>query len=217
MGLFSFATSLIGAKKMKKAADYAGKTINDAAQAGIAETARQFDQTRTDFAPYRELGANAVGAFGNLSGLNGDEAQSAALATLRSSPFYQSLYRAGEEATLANASATGGLRGGNTQASLFNLGEDVFAAAIDRELGMLSGGIGVGQDAVGATGAFGANAVNQQNNLRLGGAEALANARLTRAGITAQSWNNAGSMLDSAIGSFLPGGGGLGGIAKALF
>lgn len=211
MGLFSLFGDIIGGNKAKKAATAAGNTINAAAQAGITESARQFDATRTDFAPYRELGAKSLTGFGNIAGLNGDDAQSSALAALRASPFYQMLYSSGEEAILANGSATGGLRGGNMQSSLARFGSDTFATAIDRELAILGGGIGIGQDAVGSTGSFGAQSVADQNALRFGGAEAVAQGQLTSGGIAAQQWQNGGAFLDRAAGKVAGsfGGGGL--------
>lgn len=219
MGLFSVLGGIIGGKKMKKAADYAGQTINDAAQAGIGGITAEQEQTRTDFGAYRELGAASATRFGDLAGVNGDPAQATALDRIRSSPFFQSLYRTGEEAVLANASATGGLRGGNTQRSLYNLGEDTFATAIDRELAMLSSGMGIGLNATSTGAGLGAQAARDNAGLRLNGAEALAQARLTRAGITAQNWSNAGGFLDSAVSAAIgmPTGGGFSKAAGALF
>lgn len=199
MGLFSFIGSLIGGGKAKKSADAAAKLQYDAATQGIAESARQFDITNENYAPYRELGASAVDGFSDLAGLSGDEAQTAALASLRQSPLYQTLYRTGEEAILANASATGGIRGGNMQRSLADFGSDTFASAIERELAMLGGAIGIGANAVGATGQFGQQAVSEQNDLRNRGAEAQAQAKLVRGGINQGNWNNAGSLVDSAL------------------
>lgn len=217
LGLFSFIGGLIGGNKGKKGVDAAAKLQYDAQMAGIAETGRQFDTTNANFAPYRELGAAGVQGYSNLSGLSGDDAQATALAGLRESPFYQSLYRAGEEAILANGSATGGIRGGNMQRSLADFGEDTFASAIERELSMFSGAIGVGGSAVSQTGQFGAQAVAEQNAGRNAGADALAQAKLTRAGITQQQWNNGGAFLDSAVSAIAGGMGGGGGAAGGGF
>jgi hypothetical protein len=217
MGLFSFIGGLFGGGSQKKAARRAAELQFQAAQAGIAESARQFDQTREDFRPFQEVGTAAAGRFSALAGLDGDEVQASAIETLRNSPIYQSLFRNGEQAVLANASATGGIRGGNTQASLFNLGEDALARSIERDLGIFGGAMDVGMGAAGQVGFFGANAVRDQNDLRNQGAGAKAQEQLIRGGINARNWQNAGSFLDTAIASAIPGGGKFASFAKKLF
>lgn len=132
-----------------------------------------------------------------MIGLNGPEAQQAAIARLQSSPLFQSLYRTGEEAVLQNASATGGLRGGNTQRSLADFGADTLAQVIERQLANLGGISGRGQQAVSDVSGIGANLtqaiaqiLGQQGQVRAGGI-------LTRGGINSGMWNNAGSFIDS--------------------
>lgn len=191
---------------------------------GIEETARQFDLTRADYAPYQEAGKNALARFSDLLGMGTPEAQQTAISALRETPLYKSLYGAGEEAVLANASATGGLRGGNTQHSLAEFGEDTLARLIERQLGGYRDLIGVGAGATGNVAGFGAQAVGQQNELRGQGADALAQARLIRGGINAQNWQNAGGFLDDIVSTVAGGltggmGGGGGGFnwSKLLF
>jgi hypothetical protein len=191
---------ILGGKSQKKAADRAAKLQYDAAMAGVNETRRQFDLTRADFAGEQQLGEDAIGGFRGLVGLNGADEQQAAIMALRESPLYQSLYRNGEEATLANASATGGIRGGNTQRSLYELGEDTLSRVIQQQLGNLGGAIGIGTGADGAVGSFGANAVNTQSMLRNQGADAQGQAALIRGGVNAQNWANVGTLLSGALG-----------------
>lgn len=208
IGLFSLIGGIIGGGKQKKASKKAAQLQYDAAMAGIAEETRQINQTREDFAPYQEFGRQGVEGYSDLLGFNGGDEQSSAIAALRETPLYRSLYGSGEEAVLANASATGGLRGGNTGRSLFELGEDTLARLIERQLGHYGGAIGAGAGATGSVAGFGAQSVGASNDLRNQGAAARAGDVLTRGGINAQNWNNAGSFLDDAISSFLPGGGG---------
>ena len=47
----------------------ASEAQNAATMASIAEQRRQYDQTREDFAPYREIGATALGEYGALFGV----------------------------------------------------------------------------------------------------------------------------------------------------
>lgn len=213
MGLFSFIGGIFGGNKQKKAADAAAKLQYDANMAGIAETKRQFDLTRADFQPYQALGAGAAPRLGNLTGINGDEALQTEIDRIMAGPRYQSLLENGRDEMLATASATGGLRGGNYQDAAQRFGRDTLSDEIGRQLAEYAGLVGIGQGASGAVGNFGAAAVRDQNDMRNAGANALAQAKLVRGGIDARNWNNAGSFLDSAVGAFLPGGGGW----KSLF
>lgn len=217
MGLFSLIGGIIAGGGQKKASKKAAQLQYDAAMAGVKETGRQFDVTRQDYAPYQALGTGATSHYGDLLGLNGGDAQGAEIAALRESPFYKSLYSNGENAVLANASATGGLRGGDTKHSLYSLGEDTLTRAIMQQLGNYGQAIGFGEGATGAVAGFGANAVAQENDLRNQGAGAKAQDVLTRAGINAANWNNAGSFLDNVASSFIPGGGGAGAALSKLF
>lgn len=206
MGLFSLVGSIIGGNKQKKASQKAAQLQYDALMKGVEESARQFDTTRADYAPYTEAGRAGLSRYSALLGLNGPEAQSAEVAALRETPLYKTLFSTGEEATLANASATGGLRGGNTQRSLYELGENTLSSLIERQLAGYGGLINVGTGATGAVSSFGAQAVRDQADMRNEGAAAKAGDILTRAGINAQTWNNVGGFLDDAISSFIPGG-----------
>lgn len=206
MGLFSLIGGIIGGNAQKKGSKKAAQLQYDAAMAGLAQDQKQFDTTRADYQPYQALGTAGVQNYGDLLGLNGSDPQAAQIAALRASPLYQSLYRNGENSVLANASATGGLRGGDTQHSLYNLGEDTLSQVILNQLAGYQGAVNTGMGATGAVSTFGANAVNNENELRNQGAGAKATDVLTRAGITAANWNNAGNFLDKAASSFIPGG-----------
>lgn len=205
MGLFSaigsIAGGLLGGGSGKKAARRAAELQYKAAQEGIAEQARQFDLTRGDLASEQALGEDAIGGFRGLLGLDGADAQQAAIDALRESPLYQSLFNNGRDTILASASATGGLRGGNTQDALSRFGADTLSTVIRQQLGDYAGAIGIGMGSDQALGNFGANSVTNQALLRNQGAGAQAQSILTRGGINAQNWNNIGT----GIGELLKG------------
>jgi len=206
VGLFSFVGSLLGGGSQKKAADKAAQLQYDAAMKGIDESGRQFDLTRQDYAPYQQLGTDAAPMLGNLVGTNGADAQQQIIDQLKGGPLYTSTINSGEEALLANASATGGLRGGNTQDALARFRGDTLNTVIGNQLAQYSGLVGIGSGATDAVSNFGANAVNQQNALRNQGAGAQAQAQLVKGGINAQNWKNAGAFVDDTISSVLGGG-----------
>lgn len=205
MGLFSFVGSLLGGGSAKKASRRAAQLQYDAQMAAIAETRRQFDATRADFASEQALGEDAIGGFRALLGLDGNDAQQSAIGNLKTSPLYTSLLENGREAILANASATGGLRGGNTQDFLARQSADTLSAVIRQQLGDYAGAIGIGTGSDTAIGNFGAQAVSDINAARNAGAAARAQDVLLRGGINAQNFSNAGAGLDRLLSSFLPG------------
>lgn len=216
MGLFSFIGGLIGGGKQKKASRRAEAAQLEYLNRALDEQRRQFDTTQQNFEPYNNLGRASLGPLGDLIGVNGNEAQGSAIEALRSSPFYQSLYRTGEEALLANASATGGIRGGNTQRSLADFGADTLATTIDRQLANLGGLAGMGLGSTESLANFGANKANAVSNILGQQGQVRAGGLLTRGGITGQQFNNAGSFLDSIVSSFLPSSG-IGGALKSIF
>lgn len=152
--------SVIAGNAAKSAGNKAAQAQQYAADQTVAEQRRQYDQTRTDLEPWMQQGQNATSAQGDLLGLNGPDAQRAAIAAQQRSPLYESLFRNGQNTLLANASATGGIRGGNTEAALANFGRDTLAQVIEAQLARLGGVSAQGQNAAAQVGTFGANAAN---------------------------------------------------------
>ena len=214
MGLFSFVGSLIGGGSAKKASRKAEAAQLDALNRGVEEQRRQFDLTRTDFSPYREQGLSALSGMGNLLGTGGADAQATALAGLRDSPLFHTTYDTGEEAILQNAAATGGIRGGNTERGLADFGADTFSRVLMQQLQSLGGLANMGLGATDSTAGFGQQTANNVTNLFGQQGDTRASGLLTRGGINAQLWNNAGGFLDSVAG----GGGGQkgGGLASII-
>jgi hypothetical protein len=168
----AIGSSLIGSHAAHSAAD----AQTQAAQLGIDEQHREYDQSRSDLLPWLNAGQQGLGGMLGLLGLNGAGAQQSAIDGIQNSPMFASLNRQGEQAILQNASATGGLRGGNVQSSLYNNRADLLAQLIDQQytrLGALSGaGANVGST-LGGLGQGAANAISglfgQQGAARAGG------------------------------------------------
>lgn len=197
--LIAPALQLIGGAYSANQAGNAADAQVNAANNGIAENRRQFDIARTLLAPYVAAGTSSLGSYMNLSGAGGAAAQQAEIDALRASPQFGSLTRQGEEAILQNASATGGLRGGNTQGALANYRTDVLSSLIDKQLGRYGGLINIGQNSAAGTGsaamAMGAN--NAQLMQQAGAAQA--------GGIVAGS--NAITNAIGGVGGFMAGSG----------
>lgn len=199
--------SLIGgiasANSQRSAANQAKDAQVQSADKGIVEQQRQFDAIQKLLAPYVTAGTGALTGQQNLAGLNGDPAQASAIAALQGSPQFTSMLQQGENSILANASATGGLRGGNTQAALAQFSPALLAATINDQYGKLGNISSMGLGAATQTGNFGQAATNNVTQLlqQQGAAQA--------GGYLAQGKAQAGyaNAITGALGSYM----GLGG------
>lgn len=82
------------------------------------------------------------------AGMTGAEAQQAAIQRVADSPLLQELMAQGEEGLLQSAAATGGLRGGRTQAALAQFRPAMLQHEIDKLYGRLQGISGMGQSSI---------------------------------------------------------------------
>jgi hypothetical protein len=161
----------------------AGEAVEDAAniqagsaQAGIAEQRRQFEAARELLKPYTEAGVPALEAQQALIGLQGPEAERAAIQRIQGGETFQALTRQGENALLQQASATGGLRGGNIQGALAQFRPQLLSSLIEQQYGRLGGMTTLGQQSAAGVGGAGmqtgtnvANLLGQQGAALAGG------------------------------------------------
>ena len=175
-GLVVGGSQLIGGAIQSRAAGKAAGQQAAAAEAGIEEQRRQFDRFQELLSPYVQAGTPALQAQQALIGLGGAEAQQQAISQLEASPLFQALARQGEEAMLQQASATGGLRGGNIQAALAQFRPQMLSQAIEEQYGRLGGLTTLGQRSAAGVGAAGmesagqiAGLLGQQGAARAGG------------------------------------------------
>jgi hypothetical protein len=141
----------------------AANTIYDQ-QEGVSEghILGQLDEQKDLLNPYIEAGQSALQEQQALSGALGPAAQEAAIQGISNSAMFQNALQQGETSILQNAAATGGLRGGNTQAALGQLAPGLLNQAVanqSNQLGQLSG-MGYG-----AAGQAGQGALNAGTNL----------------------------------------------------
>lgn len=115
--------------------------------------------------PYTKAGQSALTSSMNLLGLGGAGTQKQAIDDLTSQDYFKGLVSQGEDALLQNASATGGLRGGNTQAALAQFRPQMVSQLVQQQLSNLGGISGMGLNASNTlTGATIDNA-NAMNNI----------------------------------------------------
>lgn len=147
------------------AADQASQSQQAASQAGIAQQNKQFDAVTKLLAPYSNPGAKAFGQQGDLIGLNGAQPQQMAIDAIQNGPQFQSMLQAGNNNILANASATGGLRGGNVQAALGQFSPQLLSQLINEQYNKLGGIAGIGENAAAGVGNAGISTGNNITGL----------------------------------------------------
>ena len=195
---------VLSSNAQRSAASSASRAQTQAADQSIAEQRRQFDAVQQLMAPYVQSGTTALSRYNALTGLSGEEAQQSIINQITSGAEYGSLVRQGEEAILQSASATGGLRGGNTQSALARFRPEILSSLIRDEYSRLGGMVSVGQNAAAGLGnagmQTGQNISNQYGQI----GQAQAGAALARGQATANMWGNiAGSVgLAAGLGGF---------------
>ena len=80
-----------------------------------------------------------------LGGMSGPDAQREAMQTIQDSPEFQMLEDQSRKGILSGASATGGLRGGNTQRSMAEFRPNLLMGLADRNYNRLAGLTNIGQ------------------------------------------------------------------------
>lgn len=210
------AVGLIGSVASADAQRSAGNKAADAqeraAQLQVDEWKRQFDLIQKNMAPFISGGTAAFGAQGDLVGINGAAKQQAAINALQSSPQFGALAKQGENAILANASATGGLRGGNAQAALGQFRPQLLSQLIDQQYARLGGLASLGQSSAAGVGNAGLQVANGMSNAfgqmgAAGAGRALAQGQ-ANAGMANAFSNFAGSAFGAYMNNQYGGGGG---------
>jgi hypothetical protein len=204
-------TQVIGGVIQSNAAKSAAGTQAQAAQQGIAAEERMLASAQEilapyveqglvsmdSLAPYTEVGPDALAKQRAIAGLDGYDAQQQAISNIEQSPLYQAQLRQGEEAMLQNASATGGLRGGNVQAALAQFRPQMLSQEIENQYSRLGGLTALGQTTSQNIAQLGqASAAGQASGALKTGADIanlLGQAGAAKAGGTlgaAQAWGN---------------------------
>lgn len=151
LGVGALGSAAIGAS----AASKAGKAQVAAADAGAAEQRAAREEMRRLLEPYVAAGGPALEAQMGALGLRGTEAQQAYVAEQEQSPIFQALARQQEESILQNASATGGLRGGNVQGALAQFRPALLNQFLTQQYDRLGGMTSLGQQSAAGVGTAG--------------------------------------------------------------
>lgn len=184
----SFVTDIVGeitgTKDQADAAREAAGIQAGAAREGISEQRRQFDKLIELMAPYVAAGKPALNAQQNLIGLGEPGSQKTAIDQLLAGPEFAAYTQQGENALLQNASATGGLRGGNLQGALAQFRPRLLSDLIQQRFQNLGSITSLGQNSAAmqgnagmATGQSIADLLGQAGAAQAGGVIAAGNQR----------------------------------------
>ncbi len=217
-------SSVIGASAQSKAAKSAAASQSAAAQAGIDEQRRQFDAVQELLRPFVETGSQAIQQQAVMLGLSpqttdgrpspvGVDGRAQPLtmqdviSQIQEGPEFTEMVRQGEEALLANAAATGGIRGGNTQSALAQFRPQVLNQLLSQRYQRLGGLAGLGQASASGQAAAAQNlGANVSSLLQQQGA-AQAGASLARGQAFANAFGGIGQAAGTLFGAGMPSGG----------
>lgn len=211
----SLLGGILGSDSQSDSASKAAEAQTNASKLAIDEQKRQFDALQALLKPYSEAGTSSLSAQMNLLGLNGQGAQSNAINALQNSAQFSALAQQGENAMLQNASATGGLRGGNIQGALAQYRPQLLQQMINDQYSRLGGITSVGQNAAAGVGNAGMQSAASIGNLLQQQGAARAGAELAQGKADANMWSG----LTGAIGQVAGSGGfaNLGSLLGGLF
>ena len=158
-------STILGGAVQARGARKAGDAQSQAAEMGVEEQRAARLATEKLMAPYVQAGTGSLQGQQALLGLLGPEAQQQAYSGIELSPIFQSMVQQGEAGILANASATGGLRGGNIQAALGQFRPQMLQSMIQNQYQNLAGLTSLGQAAAAGQAGYGQQTASNIGNL----------------------------------------------------
>jgi len=189
------AGSVVAAHQQSQAARGAANAQTRAANANIAESQRQYDLTRSDFAPYREAGVNALGRLNAAS--TGD------FSAFTASPDYSFVRSEGTRDLGNSFAARGGAFSGNALRALsqYNQGlaSEQFGNWWNRQQGLVNTG---GSGTAGTAAAGAANTTNIINANNAAG-NAQANSLLAQGNARASGFQGIADSVNQGLGNYL--------------
>lgn len=203
MGFISkFVGSITGANQAAAGQQAAAQTQANSAQAGIDSQEKMFAALQQALAPYTQAGTGAIGAYQNLSGLGGQAAQQTAIDSIQNGAQFQAMNQQGQNAILQNSAATGGLRGGNTQAALAQFSPQLLQSLVQQTLGNYGNIAQLGQASAAGVGSGGLQSANSISNLLQQQGAATAGGQISAGNLAGTNFNGLLKLGSSIAGFF---------------
>lgn len=195
----SFVGDVIGAFIESDSNRAAANTQADATRESVAEQRRQYDLTRSDYAPWRESGINA------LSQLQAQMGKQPTSAEVMATPGYQFGLEQGKNALARQMAAAGGrvsgaaIKAGTRYATDYATTKynDAYSKTQDN-LNRLAALAGLGQTATAGTASAGQNSANNISALISSQGDAAAAAKLRNGSI----WGNTATKAIGGLGNY---------------
>jgi hypothetical protein len=181
-------SAVVGAGASIYSGNKAASAQKKAAQQSADIQRQQYEQTRADLAPYRDMGESAMQPYAGALGLMGPEGYQKALQGYTQSPFLARMVQDTTNAVDASRAARGGLFSGATAQEIGDRTGQLYLGDFNNYLSRLGGLVDTGAGAATQTGQFGANAATGQANAY----QAAGNAR-------AQGYINTGNSINNAL------------------
>lgn len=210
MGLFDSIGNVVGdvlgpitgATQQAEAIRAGGELQAAASAAGVEETKRQFDKLVELMAPFVGGGTRAFGEQVSLLGLEGPTAQQDLISNISGSPLFKELLRQGETSLLQNASATGGLRGGNIQSALAQFSPQLLNQQIMQRFSQLGSLANIGQASAAGQASAGQQFGSDISNLIQNAATARAGGVVAAGGVPRQAFSDLVKYAPAIAGLF---------------
>jgi len=193
-------SSWLASEAQSDAASSASSAQISSSNAAIAEQRSEFNTIQHLLSPWVGTGYGALAGQADLLGLRGNDAQTQAISAIENGSEFQEMTKQGENAILQNASATGGLRGGNTQGALAEYRPQLLNSLINQRFNQLSTLSTGGQNSAAQTASAATTTGTNVSNLLSSIGAAQAGNYLAQGASNAQFWNGIGSTLGTIAG-----------------
>ena len=193
---------VMSSNSSKSAAGKASDAQIRAAEIATEEQRRQFDAIRELMNPFVNAGTQGLIGQQDLLGLNGNQAQQNAINNISNSAEFQTYLDQGQNALRQNASATGGLRGGNTQLALAQFSPQLLNQMITQRYSNLGGLASLGQNAAAGVGNAGMQSANNISSLMQQTGAAQAGNALAQGQANANMWSGLSNTIGTLGGMY---------------
>lgn len=161
----TIAAGYMSSEATKSSAETAAGAQTQASEQAIALQREQFNKIQELLKPYVEAGVSSTEQQKALLGLKGEDARKQAIQSIEGGDIFKGLSAQGENAILQQASATGGLRGGNVQGALAQFRPKLLSDLIQQQFQNLGTMSNIGQAAATGVSAFGEKSASNISNL----------------------------------------------------
>lgn len=199
------AGAIGGAVISSNASDKASKTQAAAADQATGLQRDIYNQNRSDLAPWRDTGNNALKMLADSLGLNGQSGNDAATSAFQKSPGYDFAFSEGQKAVDSGAAAKGMLRSGAQVKAQTRFGQNTANQEHGGWINKLQVLAGFGQNAQQQTQQGGQQFAVNTGNLMQDAAAARASGYVGSANATSGALNGLGKLA----GTYWPSGGDL--------